>query len=53
MLKAFTKKFDEFSDKILEEKPLVIGVTVTWLKPEITNAEINLEGYNLFRCDRK
>ena len=27
-------------------------MTETWLKPEILNSEVNIDGYNLFRCDR-
>ena len=27
-------------------------MTETRLKPEILNSEVNIDGYNLFRCDR-
>ena len=32
---------------------MVIGITETWLKQEIKDVEINLQGYEVFICDRK
>ena len=46
-------KFEELSDIVTERKPLVVGITETWLKSDIKDAEINLQGYDLFRSDRK
>ena len=45
--------FDEFSNTVLETKQLVIGMAETWLKQQIKDVEINLQGYEVFRCDRK
>ncbi|MEW8543113.1 MAG: endonuclease/exonuclease/phosphatase family protein [Candidatus Thiodiazotropha sp.] len=49
---SILNKFSEFSDKINNVKPLIIGITETWLKPEIRDSEVMLNGYELFRCDR-
>ena len=35
-----------------KNKFLVIGLTETWLKPNITDAQVNIEGYNVYRADR-
>ena len=51
-IQSVKNKFDEFADKINNIKPLIIGLTETWLKPEIQDAEVYLRGYELFRCDR-
>ena len=42
-------KFDELSDFV----HLVVGITETWLHSDIKDSEINLDGYELFRCDRQ
>ena len=51
--KSVYHKFEELSDIVTERKPLVVGITETWLKSDIKDAEINLQGYDLFRSDRK
>ena len=33
--------------------PDLIGVTETWLHPDINDAEIQIPGYSLFRFDRE
>ena len=30
-----------------------IALTESWLKPEITEAQLTIEGFNIFRCDRE
>ena len=30
-----------------------IALTESWLKPEITEAQLTIEGFNIFRCDRQ
>jgi hypothetical protein len=36
-----------------EENPYIIGVTVTWVNKQITEAEIGVGGYVMFRKDRE
>ena len=31
----------------------IIGITESWCNSDITNPEISLDHYNLYRCDRK
>ena len=33
-------------------KPHIIGITESWANKDITNAELGLEGYVMFRKDR-
>ena len=33
-------------------KPHIIGITESWANNDITNAELGLEGYVMFRKDR-
>ena len=33
-------------------RPLVLGLTETWLRPAVNSSELSLQGYALFRCDR-
>ena len=40
------------SDTLHDKKQLFIGLTETWLKTH-KDAEINIEGYQIFRADRK
>ena len=34
-------------------KPDIIGITESWTHSAISDSELYLEGYQLFRCDRK
>lgn len=45
---SILNKFSEFSDEISHFKPLIIGITETWLKPEIKDAEVQVRGYEFF-----
>ena len=49
---SILNKFSEFSDNVNHFKPLIIGITETWLKPEIRDAEVQVTGCELFGCDR-
>ncbi len=42
----------EFEALVNIEKPDVIGITESWAHPDITDAEVELDGYTLFRKDR-
>jgi hypothetical protein len=35
-----------------EDKPDILAVSETWLNPQITNAEVKIERYDLYRLDR-
>ncbi len=37
---------------VYEIKPHIIGITESWANNDITNAELGLEGYVMFRKDR-
>ena len=47
------KKVDEFKILLLEEDYDIVFVTESWTQAHIGDAEINVEGYDLFRKDRK
>ena len=46
-------KFSEFSSTVDTLNPSVIGITETWLRPDINDIEIKLNAYEAFRCDRE
>ena len=46
-------KMDEFRNLVKEHKPHIIGVTETWGKECIDDAMFQLDGYNMYRNDRK
>ena len=46
-------KFSEFSSSVDTLNPSVIGITETWLRPDINDIEIKLNAYEAFRCDRE
>lgn len=50
--RSIVNKLSEFEIFVLTEKPDILGVTETWLNSNISNNEINIEGYSLFRRDR-
>jgi len=43
---------DYFSALVYDINPDIIGVTESWTNADITDAEILLPGYIMFRCDR-
>ena len=47
------KKVDEFKILLLEEDYDIVFVTESWTQAHIGDAEINVEGSDLFRKDRK
>ncbi|MES9880231.1 MAG: reverse transcriptase domain-containing protein [Sedimenticola sp.] len=50
---SILNKVSEFSATIDSLKPYIIGITESWLKPDINDAEVKLNGYEMFRCDRE
>ena len=47
----FNKK-TELNIMVDDIKPHIIGITESWANNDITNAELGLEGYVMFRKDR-
>ena len=45
-------KKDELNIMVEDIKPHIIGITETWASNDITDAELGLEGYAMFRKDR-
>ena len=43
---------NELNIKIDDAKPHIIGITESWANNDITDAELGLEGYVMFRKDR-
>jgi len=43
---------DYLSAEVRVLNPDIIGITESWADGRITEAEIGLDGYELFRCDR-
>jgi Endonuclease-reverse transcriptase len=46
-------KIDELTLRCLDEDIDIVGVTETWLHADISDSEINIPGYEVFRRDRK
>ena len=46
-------KKTELNIMVDDIKPHIIGITESWANKDITNAELGLEGYVMFRKDRK
>ena len=51
-VRSIFSKFDEFLAVINLDNPDIVGVTETWLHGEISNSEIQVPGYKIFRQDR-
>ena len=45
-------KFDDFEAWIHDIDPDIVGVTESWATPSISDSELTLQGYDLFRQDR-
>ena len=45
-------KKDELNIMVDDIKPHIIGITETWANNDITDAELGLEGYAMFRKER-
>ena len=46
-------KMDELRYLAQNEEPNIIGISETWANETISDAELHIEGYTLFRKDRK
>ncbi len=51
--RSIVNKLDELHLYIDDENPDIIGITETWLHEQITDTELNLPEYTIYRHDRK
>ena len=49
---SIINKKEELNSMVDDIKPHIIGITETWANNDITDAELGLEGYAMFRKDR-
>ena len=50
--RSIINKKTELNIMVYDIKPHIIGITESWADNDITNAELGLEGYVMFRKDR-
>ena len=50
--RSIINKKTELNIMVVDIKPHIIGITESWANNDITNAELGLEGYVMFRKDR-
>lgn len=50
--RSLINKFDVFQATIHDSQPDVVGVTESWAHDGILDSELQLLGYDMFRCDR-
>ena len=50
--RSIINKKDELNIMVDDIKPHIIGLTESWANNDITDAELGLEGYAMFRKDR-
>ena len=50
--RSIINKKNELDIMVDEIKPHIIGITESWANNDITDAELGLEGYEMFRKDR-
>jgi len=51
--RSIVNKLDLFHATVIKMKPDIGGVTETWATDSILDSELDLEGYQKFRCDRQ
>jgi len=49
---SIANKFAELQAAVKQHCPKVIGIAETWCSDNISDAELHLQGYDLFRDDR-
>ena len=52
MLKVYTTNFMSFQAQAHQIQPKIIAITESWCNNLISDAEIQLDGYNMYRHDR-
>ena len=50
--RSVLNKLDIFHATVDATKPDIIGITETWAHDDVIDAELNIDGYIMFRCDR-
>jgi len=45
-------KMSELRERVIVEDYELIGITETWATESVNDAELSMEGYNMFRKDR-
>ena len=50
--RSVINKLDIFNATVDATKPDIIGITETWAHEDVVDAELNIAGYIMFRCDR-
>ena len=50
--RSIVSKMDELRRMADDTQPDIIGITETWTKPDMGDAEFGLAGYKMFRKDR-
>ena len=50
--RSIMNKLTELQNYMDQYRPLITGITETWCANSISDAELHLEDYNSFRCDR-
>ena len=51
--RSIVNKMGELRLMVEDVEPDIIGITETWTKPDMGNAEFSLKGYQMFRKDRE
>lgn len=52
-IRSLYPSFNELKDVVGDENFMILGVTETWLSPEIGNDVLGIDGYGLVRNDRE
>ena len=50
--RSIANKLNEFFALVVSHGPDILGVVESWLDSNVSDAELSIEGYDLFRCDR-
>ncbi len=50
---GLTNKRDDLQIHLDEKSPDIIGIVETWLKTDVSNAEVQMEEYQITRHDRQ
>ena len=50
--RSIVNKIDDLQALISVENPDIFGITESWTHEGILDAELSVNGYTLFRCDR-
>ena len=51
-VRSLRNKIDELQTLLVADEVDVVAITESWITAEVLDAEISIEGYNIFRCDR-